>query len=333
MSSAERAPRILCAGIIVLDEVFRVDEFPQPDGKVQAKGFFVVNGGCAANAAMAIARLGGRAALAGPMGGPAGEDESGDRVLRALARENVDCTACQRIGGIATALSAIFMNARGDRTIVTYRDERIAAAAPDDPERIVSAADVVLADNRYPEFVRPICEAARRRNLPVVLDGDRPTVEDDPLFRVASHVVFSWECLRETTGVADLGEGLKRIAGRTDAFLAVSNGPDDIVYLDRGRVCRLPVFEIAAVDTLGAGDAFHGGFVMALAEGRNEVDAMRFGAAVAGIKCTRIGGSAGAPTRGEVEAFLARNAATLAARPGAVAPQGVDQIQGSGRLR
>ena len=95
MSSAKRAPRILCTGIIVLDEVFRVDEFPQPDGKVQAKGFFVVNGGCAANAAVAIARLGGHAALAGPMGGPAGEDENGDRVLKALARENVDCAACQ----------------------------------------------------------------------------------------------------------------------------------------------------------------------------------------------------------------------------------------------
>ena len=91
--SAQRpgAPRILCAGIIVLDEVFRVEEFPQADGKVQAKEFFVVNGGCAANAALAIARLGGRAALAGPMGGPAGEDHNGDRVLEALARENVDC--------------------------------------------------------------------------------------------------------------------------------------------------------------------------------------------------------------------------------------------------
>jgi sulfofructose kinase len=319
MSSAERVPRILCAGIIVLDEVFRVDEFPQPDGKVQAKGFFVVNGGCAANAAVAIARLGGRAALAGPMGGPAGEDENGDRVLKALARENVDCTACQRIDGLGTALSAIFMNARGDRTIVTYRDERIAAATPRDPQRIVDTADAVLADNRYPEFVRPICEAARRRKLPVVLDGDRPTIEDDPLFRVASHVVFSWECLRETTGIADLGEGLLRIAGKTDAFLAVSNGPEDIVYLDRGGVRRLPVFKIAAVDTLGAGDAFHGGFAMALAEGRNEVDAMRFGAAVAGIKCTRIGGSAGAPTRAEVEAFLAQNQ-TVRIQPHAEGP-------------
>ena len=307
MSSADaaRAKRILCTGIIVLDEVFRVEEFPLPDGKVQANGFFVVNGGCAANAAVAIARLGGNAALAGPMGGPAGDDDNGDRVLKALAREKVDCAACQRVDGLATALSAIVMNARGDRTIVTYRDERIAATVPGDPDTIVTAADAVLADNRYPDFVEPICAAARRRGIPVLLDGDRPTVEDDPLFRIASHVIFSWECLRETTGVADLGEGLQRIARKTDAFLAVSNGPNDIVYLEGGVLRRQPVFKITAVDTLGAGDAFHGGFVLALAEGRSEVEAMRFGAAVAGIKCSRLGGSAGAPTRPEVEAFLA----------------------------
>src|SRR5208282_4226011 len=126
------------------------EEFPRADGKVQAKGFFRVNGGCAANAAVAIARLGGRATLAGPMGGPAGEDENGDRVLKALARENVDCRFCQRVAGLATALSAIFMNARGDRTIVTYRDARIAATVPADPHAVVAAADAVLADNRFP---------------------------------------------------------------------------------------------------------------------------------------------------------------------------------------
>ena len=81
---APNAPRILCTGIIVLDEVFRVEEFPQPDTKVEAKGFFIVNGGCAANAAVAIARLGGRPRLAGPLGGPAGKDDNGDRVLAAL---------------------------------------------------------------------------------------------------------------------------------------------------------------------------------------------------------------------------------------------------------
>ncbi len=299
------APRVLCAGIIVLDEVFRVDEFPQPDGKVQAKDHFLVNGGCAANAAVAVARLGGAAALAAPMGGPPGADPNGDRVLAALAREQVDCSACQRVPGLSTALSAIFINAAGDRMIVTYRDERVATTAPADPAGVVAKADVVLADNRYPAFVTPICEAARRRGIPVVLDGDRPTYEDDPLFRLASHVIFSWECLRATTGLDDLGAGLLRIAGKTSAFLAVSNGPDAIVYLAGGTPRQVPVFKVAAVDTLGAGDALHGGFALALAEGRGEVEALRFGAAVAGIKCSRLGGSAGTPTRAEVEALLA----------------------------
>jgi sulfofructose kinase len=304
---------LLCAGVIALDEVFRVEEFPRPGGKVQANGFFVVTRGCAANAAVAIARLGGRALVAGPMGGPKGEDANGDRMLRALNREHIDYTFCQRIHGLATALSAIFMNTRGDRTIVTYCDQRIAVTTPTDADAAVTAADVLLADNCFPDFVLPICAAARRRCLPVVLDGDRRTGENDPLFRLATHVIFSSECLRGTTRTADLAEGLKRIARNTDAFVAVSNGPEDIFYLEGDAVRRLPVFSIAAVDTVGAGDAFHGGFALALAEGQSEVEAMRFGAAVAGIKCTRLGGSAGTPRRSEVEALIAENRLPAAA--------------------
>jgi sulfofructose kinase len=226
-------------------------------------------------------------------------------VLQALSAENVDCTSCERLPGLATAVSAIFMNARGDRSIVTYRDERVANAIPASPQAIVATADAVMADNRFPAYVRPICEAARRRGIPVVLDGDRPTVVDDALFGIASHVIFSAECLRETTGIADLAAGLRRIAQQTAAFLAVSNGPDDILYLQDGKLARSPVFRIAVVDTLGAGDALHGGFALALAEGQSEAAALRFGSAVAGIKCSRLGGSDGAPRRAEVEALLA----------------------------
>jgi len=92
------------------------------------------------------------------------------------------------VDGLATALSAIFIDARGERTIVTYRDKGIAAVTPRDPEKLAAAADLVLADNRLPQFSRPICEAARRRNLQVVLDADKATVEDDPLFAIATHV-------------------------------------------------------------------------------------------------------------------------------------------------
>jgi sulfofructose kinase len=68
---------------------------------------------------------------------------------------------------------------------------------------------------------------------------------------------------------------------------------------------RSPVFAVNAVDTLGAGDIFHGAFALALAEGKTEIAAMRFAAAAAGLKCARLGGSAGAPHRAEVDALLA----------------------------
>src|SRR5262249_8881130 len=130
---------------------------------------------------VAVARLGGRAALAGPLGGPPGEDSNGDRGLAALAREEIDCTGCQRLAGVATALSCLLIHAGGDRMIVPHHDDRLAAATPADPARLVAGADAVVADNRFPEFVRPICVAARARGLTVVLDADRPTQVSDEL--------------------------------------------------------------------------------------------------------------------------------------------------------
>jgi sugar/nucleoside kinase (ribokinase family) len=295
----------------VRDEVFRVECFPPPDGKLEAHDFFVVNGGCAANAAVAVARLGGRAALAGPLGGPARVDASGDDVLAALAREQVDCSGCRRIAGAATPLSAIFIDRSGQRMIVTYRDDRLAAAMPADPAGLVTSVDAVLADNRFPEFVRPICLAARARGLPVVLDADRPTHVADDLFRVATHVVFSSECLHATTGLVDFfGAALERIAASTDSFLAVTDGPRDVVWREGCTLGSSAVFAVEAVDTLAAGDVFHGAFALALAEGQDLDAALRFAAAAAGLKCTRIGGSAGAPYRAEVELLLASGRAS-----------------------
>ena len=94
------------------------------------------------------------------------------------------------------------------------------------------------------------------------------------------------------------------MAARTKAFLAVSDGPGAMRYIADGAVRTLPVFKVEAIDTLAAGDVFHAGIALALAEGRDAVAAMRFGAAAAALKCTRFGGSMGAPKRDEVEAFL-----------------------------
>jgi sugar/nucleoside kinase (ribokinase family) len=299
-------PAILCAGIAVQDIVFRVAQFPPPGGKCMTHEFMVVSGGCAVNAAIAVARLGGRARYAGPLGGE--NDNVSNQLMAEMAREGIDTAGVVRVAGATAPVSGIMVDASGERMIVTHRDKRIETARIADPDGLVADVSVLLADNRFPDIVRPVCEAARRRGLAVVLDADRPTVEDDPLFAIATHVVFSGECLRETTKLGDLSAGLTRMAPRTGAFLAVSDGPGPVRYLADGAVRLLPVFKIDAIDTLAAGDVFHAGIALALAEGLDAVAAMRFGAAAAGLKCTRFGGSMGAPTRAEVDTFLAKQA-------------------------
>jgi sulfofructose kinase len=159
--------------------------------------------------------------------------------------------------------------------IVTHCDPRLAAATPADPASLVASADAVVADNRFPEFVPPICMAARARGLTVVLDADRPTQMSDELFRIATHVVFSSECLRATTGLDDLAAALAAMAGRTPSFLAVTQGPRDVLWREGATLRQSPVFAVEAIDTLGAGDVFHGAFTLALAEGRDVVMALR----------------------------------------------------------
>jgi sulfofructose kinase len=78
-----------------------------------------------------------------------------------------------------------------------------------------------------------------------------------------------------------------------------------VLWRDGRTLRNSPVFAVNAVDTVGAGDVFHGAFTLALAEGKDEVAAMRFAAAAAGLKCARLGASMAAPHRAEVEALLA----------------------------
>lgn len=304
--SRQRALRILCAGIAALDEVFRIGEFPQADTKTMATEFVTVGGGCAANAAVTIARLGGRASFAGPLGGPAGMEAIGDRLLASLAREKVDCSGCVRVRRVSSSISAIFVNACGERTIVNHCSDRLRAALPKNVDRLVDSVDVVLADNRFPEFVWPICKAARQRDIPIVLDADKPTRTSDRLFKLASHIIFSSEGLRATVGSDDLAAALAIVGQQTRSFLAVTDGPNDVIWRDGEALRRMSVFKIDSVDTLAAGDVFHGGFALALAEGQGVLEAMRFAAAAAAVKCTRFGGSAVAPSRAEVDAFLRR---------------------------
>jgi sulfofructose kinase len=304
-SPDRRAPIVLCAGIAVEDFLFKVDTFPAPGTKMRASDLVATTGGCAANAAVAVARLGGCARFSGPVG----TDDASRRFLDALAKTGVDPAGVLCVEGGSISVSGIFIDRTGEKMVATMHGRGLDGATPPDAAALVADIDVLLVDNRFPAFVTPICHAAAARGIPVVLDVDKATKPGDPLFETASHVIFSSEALTATTGIDDLGWALAGMGLGIRGFLAVTNGPDDVLWLEGDALRRLPVFKIEAVDTLGAGDSFHGGFALALAEGRHEVAAMRFGAAAAALKCTRFGGISGTPGRAEVDALLTRNPA------------------------
>jgi sulfofructose kinase len=306
-------PTILCAGGAVQDIVMRVEEFPQAGAKVQASEFLVTSGGQSGNAAVAIARLGAGVLYAGAMGGE--DDKVAADVLDFLKREGIDCSGAMRVPGASSSVSLILLDAAGEKMIATRRDSGLNEAAPGNAAALVAKADAVLADNRYPRFVVPVCEAAHARNIPCILDFDKPTPFDDPILALSTHVIASADALREGAGVKDLPQALQKMGGQLDCFLAVTDGPAGYYWLERGEVRHSPAFKVDVVDTLGAGDVFHGAFTMRLVETDDVVEAMRFASAAAAIKCTRFGGLTGAATRAEVDAFLAKNQVALDSKP------------------
>ena len=301
----EAAPKILCAGGAVQDIIMRVDKFPAAGSKVQASEFLITSGGQAGNAAVAIARLGGKCTYIGALGDR--DDDVANTIVKTFAGENIDVSRALRVPGARSSASLILIDASGEKMIATRRDSGLSQARPDDPDAAVAEVDAVMLDNRYSNISLPICLAAKARGIPRVLDFDKPTPPDDPLFQTCTHVICSADAIRESTGSKELPAALAKLGESYKGFLAVTDGPDGIYWRDGNDIRHMPAFKVAAVDTLGAGDTFHGAFTFRLVETGDVVEAMRFAAAAAAIKCTRFGGLMGAATRAEVDAFLKAN--------------------------
>jgi sulfofructose kinase len=303
---ATQPPRILCAGGAVQDIVMRVDQFPDAGTKVEASEFLITSGGQSGNAAVAIARLGGAVSFVGPLGDH--DDEFAGRIVGILRREGIDCSGALRVPGAISSVSLILVDAAGEKMIATRRDKGLGTVVPTDPARAVATADAVLLDNRFPHFVTPICRTAEARGIPRVLDLDQAAAFDDPLLLGSSHVISSAEALKGSTGLTDLRAALIKLGQYFKGFLAYTDGSDGVYWLDRGEVRHMDAFEVNAIDTLGAGDVFHGAFTFRLVETGDVVASLRFACAAAAIKCTRFGGLMGAATRTEVDDFLKQHA-------------------------
>lgn len=278
-------PEILCVGIATLDQVFYVSDLPAGPGKSVAKGYRRFGGGIAANAAVALSRLGASVDLWTCLG----DDETGDWIAADLRDANVNLHVQTQIGAVSPQ-SAVFVSADGDRSLVNHRSRDLFSPPADLPD--FSRYDAVLCDTRWPQAA----EAALTSGIPVrMLDADQGLPGNArTLVEASSHVIFAKAGLDELTG-GDLA------AAASGNFVAVTDGANGTRTLN-GTV---PAYPVDAVDSNGAGDVFHAAATYALATGAADADALDFASAAAALKCLSTGGRASFPTLAAVQRFHA----------------------------
>jgi sulfofructose kinase len=294
-------PRLVSIGAACLTTIYRVDAIPGVPGKALARAAVRVTDGMAISAAYAFARLGGRAGLWARLG----DDAQGQAMRAELAAAGLDVSGLRACPGGKSSHASVVVDAQGERLVTVFHDPGLDADPAWLPLEALDGAAFAHADVRWIEGATHAMKAAREKNVRVMLDAEAT----DPailaaLVPLASHAVFSDAGLAVHTGTDDVEAGLRQVAARgTHAHVGASCGAKGYVWLDAGAIRRMPAPSVAAIDTLAAGDVFHGALALALAEGRPTDAAARFACAAASLKCTIFGGRLGCPSRAEVDAF------------------------------
>ncbi|SHG46627.1 sulfofructose kinase [Bradyrhizobium erythrophlei] len=300
VASKARPVHVICLGLSALDQVWRVDRlFAGQSEKIKAVGYGTLGGGMAANAAVAVAKLGASVAF----WGRAGNDAAGHEMRSAFVTEGVDVENFRLFADGRSSVSGIIVDSSGERQIVNFRG--LYPEATDWlPLEAVARASSVLADPRWVEGAATLFREARARGIPTLLDGDMADAEVfERLLPLTDHAIFSEPALASFAGSAE-DESFAALARFGCRVIAVTRGEEGMSWHENGHVHRQAAYAVDVVDTTGAGDVFHGAYALAIGVGLNVRDAMAFSAAAAAMKCGHAGGRNGIPTINQCLAFM-----------------------------
>lgn len=293
---------IICVGHAALDRVYRVASLPRGAGKIRAIEHIESGGGIAANAAAAIAKLGGKVELWSRVG----DDDSGRLIRNGLKSAGVDVRYVQTFEEGRSSNAVVIVDDAGERLVVGARDVNMPNGTSWLPVERVQGASLVLADLRWVEAVRVVFERARRAGVPTMLDADLGGRESlNEILTLTDYAIFSHAALDEFLPGMDRRQQLDRIMLMGPRHAGVTLGQEGYLWRDTFGGGAAPGFEVPVADTTGAGDAFHGAFALMLGEQRSIQECARIANATAALKCRRLGARAGLPTRDELEAFIA----------------------------
>ena len=293
---------VLALGATAVDDVLTVDRHPRPGEKIPVHARRRFAGGQAATALVAVARLGGTAAY----GGALASEGLGAFVRQRLRAEGVELFG-EPVTGAGPVHATVIVDATGNRTILYDLAGATGAGVSGPDPAWLDRCGVLLIDQLGVEGMARAAEMARSRGVPVVADLEHAEETSAArLLALTDHCLVNRAFARAFTGHDDTRAAVWS--------LAEAAGSRTVVVTDGARGCwyaagpaepvhHEPALDVAAVDTTGCGDVFHGAYAWALARGYGLAERVRLASATAALSGRHEGAQPGIPDRAAVKRF------------------------------
>jgi sugar/nucleoside kinase (ribokinase family) len=288
-------------GLNAVDLLCVVPEFPTLNSKMEILQFSKQGGGQVATAMVALARWGVKTKYIGKVG----DDELGQFSLHSIQKEGVDVSSVTIEPNTPNQLAIIIVDSvSGERTILWDRDERLVYREGELQKEDICSGKILHLDGHDIRAALQCIKWAKEEGISTVIDIDKVEPLTSELIREIDFVITSSRFPSLFTGISDREKAFLELQKHTSGFLCTTLGHEGAVALVKGELIYVKGFEVKAVDTTGAGDVFHAGFVYGLLQNWEVIEILKFANAVAALKCRDLGGRRGIPTLGEVQKFL-----------------------------
>lgn len=276
-------------GLNATDTLIYVPEFPERGSKTEYAGEMIMPGGQVASAVVACQMWGLKTRYVGKLG----EDDAGRLHTAAFARTGVDARIAYAKGA-GSARSLILVDRQGERTVLCRRDERVALQPQELCREWIVNARALHVDGYDTEAAIVAAGWAREAGVPVIADLDEIYPGVERLLEDVDYLIVSRDFPGRLMGEADLKTALRRMRDRFDCRIAAATlGAEGVLAWDGQEFQHRSAYQVSVVDTTGAGDIFHAGFIYGLLQGWELERQLDFACAAAALNCMADGARGG----------------------------------------
>jgi len=295
---------VIGLGIAPLDISGILPRFPSLEEKAEFTQTSIQGGGPVPTAMVTLAKLGARVSFVGKIG----KDPNGALVREELVKEGVDTSHLIIDSQAKTPVAYIWVDGQNGKKAIALDRTKSSSLKPQElaGEHITSGKFLHL-DGRETEACLRAAKWAKEEGIRVVLDLGSPRPKLEPLLDLTDYLITSMGFAQAYSREIDPIEAVRALFQPHYRAVVITLGEGGSVGYSPPVTIHQPPFKVKVVDTTGAGDVFHGAFIYSLLQGWNLAQALKFSNGAAALKCTKLGGREGIPTREEVERLIRKD--------------------------